>query len=429
MNHQQQTEHRVLDRATVAKLPLPDGKTDHIEWDRDLKGFGFRLRGDGGRLLRAWVVQYRIKGKGQSRRFKIGDYPTVNADQAREKAKTILAKVQLGEDPQGAREAERQRASRTLRWVADEYLKMKELQVQRGQFRASSYRVTRLYLSADRYFGPLHRMPVDDVARADVATRLNVINRDSGSVTAGRARAALRSMYVWAMEQGYAVHNPIIGTKNPDDAPSRDLVLSDVELAHVWRAAGDDAFGKIIRLLILTGCRREEIGGLRWSEIPPDAGTITLPKERTKNKHEHVLPITPLAMAIIGSVRRIVGRDHLFGDSSATGFTGWDAAKKALDERLVGKLKGKSAAFRLHDLRRSLATWLAEHGDVEPHIIEAILNHYSGHKGGISGIYNRAKYARQMRAALNQWDDHLRVLLEGGTRKIVPFSTALHESA
>ena len=123
-------------------------------------------------------------------------------------------------------------------------------------------------------------------------------------------------------------------------------------------------------------------------------------------------------MAIIDSV--VVGRDHMFGPRSATGFTGWDAAKKALDKRLAGKLKGKSASCRAHDLRRSVATWMAEHG-IEPAHIEAVLNHYSGHRSGVAGVYNRAQYARQIRAALSLWDDHLRSLIEGGKRKVLAF--------
>src|SRR5262249_20268222 len=168
-------------------------------------------------------------------------------------------------------------------------------------------------------------------------------------------------------------------------------------------------FGKIVRLLILTACRREEIGGLRWSEVDRANGTITLPKERVKNNHEHILPLTPLALAIIDSVPEVVGRKHLFGDRSTTGFTMWYEGKhNDLDHRL-----GKIAPWNLHDIRRSVATWMAEN-NIEPHVIEAILNHYSGHRGGVAGIYNRAKYARQIRSALNLWDDHLRSLLAGG---------------
>jgi integrase len=420
MGSQQQIS---LDRATVAKLRLDDGKSDQIFFDADLRGFGYRLRNDGGRVRGSWIVQY--KRKGRTRRLKLGDAAKLKADEARKAATKALAAITLGQDPQADKEAERASGSRTLRAIAGEYLEMKELQVQRNEYRASSYRVTKLYLTG-KYFAPLHATAIADITVADVAGRLNAVNRQSGTVTAGRARSALSSVFVWAMRQGYMgtnPHNPVAVTENPDEGVSRDLVLSDLELAHVWRAAGDDDFGKVIRLLILTGCRREEIGGLRWGEIDRDAGTITLPAERVKNRHEHVLPITSLAAEVLDSIPHQVERDHLFSPRSNTGFTGWDAAKKALDKRLAGKLKGKSAGWRAHDIRRSVATWMAEHG-IEPAHIEAVLNHYSGHRSGVAGVYNRAGYARQIRGALSLWDDHLRSLLEGRKRVVVPLKTA-----
>jgi integrase len=404
-----------LDRTTVAKLALADGKSDQIFFDADLKGFGLRLRSAGDRLRRTWVVQYRVRGR--TRRLLIGDYEKISAKQAREKAKDELAKVQLGQDPQAEKETERRNASHTLRAVADDYLAMKRLAVDEGTYRANSYRVTALYLRGTAYFGPLHAMPITDVQLADVARCLNAITRNSGHSTSGRARAALSAMFTWAMRQGYATFNPVAASENADAAPSRDRVLKDTELAAIWRGCGDDEFGQIVRLLILTGCRREEIGGLKWSEIDRDAGTITLPKERVKNKHEHTLPLTPLALAIIDSVPQRVSRDCLFGDRSVNGFTDWDRQKGHLDDRLAGK----PADWRLHDLRRSLASWLADDGDVGPHIIEAILNHYSGHRSGVAGVYNRAKYARQIRNALMLWDDHLRSLIEGNARKVLTF--------
>jgi integrase len=418
---QQQIE---LDRATVAGLKLVEGKTDQIFFDTDMKGFGFRMRRDGARLRRSWIVQYRIRSR--TRRFKIGDYPTVGADQARKKAKTVLANVHLGQDPQSEKEAQRANGSRTLRAVAGQYLDMKALEVERGQYRARSLRVTKLYLTGQRYFGPLHSYALTDITVADIAGRLNTINKNSGTVTAGRARSALSSMFTWAMRQGLMgpnPHNPASVTENPDDGSSRDRVLEDTELAAVWRAAGGEDFGKIVRLLILTGCRREEVGGLRWSEIDEDAGKITLPKDRVKNKHEHTLPLTPLALKIIHPIPRRANRDHLFGDRSPAGFTDWGRQKDFLDARLEAN-DDKIAPWTLHDIRRSVATWMAEHGNIEPHIIEAILNHYSGHRSGDAGVYNRARYGRQIQAALSLWDDHLRTLIQGGRRKVLSFPQA-----
>jgi integrase len=420
MNQQHHNEVKkslVLDQATVDALTLPNGKTDHIEWDRDLKGFGFRLRKDGGRLHRSYVVRYRTKTR-QQRRPKIGDYEKITAKQAREAARKELAKVQLGQDPSAEKETERRNGLRTLRVVVNEYLQTKQDDVKDGKYRESSLRVTRLYLTKSKYFGPLHTVAITDIATADIAPLLTAIRRGSGRVTAGRARSSLSALFKWAMQQGYTTHNPIIATKNPDESPdSRERVLTDDELVAIWTACPDDDYGKIIKLLTVLPCRREEIGGLRWPEFDPNADTITLPAARVKNRHKITLPLTPLALSIIESIPERVGRDHLFGSRSGTGFTRWDAGKKELDDRLAGKVLD----WRPHDLRRTAATWMAEHGKVQPHVIEAILNHWSGHRGGVAKTYNRATYLPQMKAALSLWDDHLRSLIEGGERKVLSF--------
>jgi integrase len=365
--------------------------------------------------------------KGATRRLRIGDAATLNPDQARAKAKEELAKVALGHDPQGEKAAQRVNAAHTLRSVADDYLAMKKLEVERGEYRASSYRVTKLYLSGKAYFGPLHSTTITDITLPDIATRLNAITRNSGTVTAGRARSALSSLFTWAMQNGLmgkTPHNPVIATKKPNDATPRDRVLEDAELAAVWHACKDDNFGKIVKLLALTGCRRDEIGGLRWSEIDSDKGLLSLPGERVKNGHAHTLPLTPLALAIIGSVHQRIDRSFLFADRSNVGFTDWSGAKRDLDARLGTKV----TQWRLHDLRRTVATRMGDLG-IEPHIIEAVLNHHSGHRSGVAGVYNRAKYARQMATALAVWADHLRSLIEGGGRKVLPFSTSAQETA
>jgi integrase len=396
-----------LTQKSTAALKLPHGKTDHIEFDDDLTGFGLRLRGkDGGH--RTWIAQYRINGR---QRRATWPYQKLNAEQARDAAKKVFAKVALGEDPAAAKEKERASAARTLRVIVDDYLAMKE-----STLRPESYRVTKGYLTG-YHFRPLHSSAIAAIGRADIAPCLNKIIRESGRPTASRARAALSTLFVWAMKQGHCDSNPVAATEDPRSPPSRDRVLSDSEIAAIWKACGDDNYGKIVKLLILTGCRREEIGGLRWSEIAPDTTTFTLPAKRVKNNRAHTLPLLPPAQTIITSIPQRVGRDHLFGDRSAGGFTGWQRPKQALDDRL-GKAVGE---WRLHDLRRTLATWLAEHGDTEPHVIEAVLNHYSGHRRGVAGTYNRSKYEKQIKTALATWDDHLRSLLDGGERKILNF--------
>ncbi len=415
-----------LDAGTIKILELPRGKTDAIFFDDKLKGFGFRLRSDGGRLRRTWIAQYRSDGR--TRRSKIGDAETLNAKRAREAAKKVLAKATLGNDPQAEKEEARKIAARTLRSVADEYLAVKKFEMEKGDYRPASYRVTKLYLTGKAYFGPLHSTTISKIGLAEIATRLNAITRNSGNVTAGRARSALSSLFAWAMKQGLmGTHpiNPVIASAKPKDSTPRERVLKDAELAAIWHSCEDDDYGKIVRLLVLTGCRREEIGGLRWSEIDLENGVLTLPKERVKNNHEHKLPLMQLALSIIGTVRERVGRDHLFGDSSDAGFTNWSKGKADLDERLAGQM---TEEWRPHDFRRTVATWMAEHGDIDPHISEAVLNHYSGHRSGVAGTYNRARYERQIRAALALWNEHVQSIVDGGERKIVLFPKTARET-
>jgi integrase len=403
-----------LNARSIGGLKLPSGKSEKIYWDSEIRGFGFRLRGEGdGRVSRTFITQYRIS-RGRQRRMTLGDFSTLTFEQARGAARAILAKVSLGQDPAGERQQERLGAARSLRAVIDSYLAAKA-----GQLRPNSLREARRYLTGP-YFKPLFVADIKDIGRADVAMRINAVTRDNGPIVARAARAALAALFVWSMRQGLTESNPVIGTGDPGPANgSRERVLSDSELVAVWRHAGDDDYGKIVRLLICIPCRRQEIGALTWNEVDCDNNMLVLSSTRTKNKRELRLPLLPLAQSIIDSVPERDGRDFLFGDRSSQGFTAWSKFKGILDKRVGNKV---AAPWGLHDLRRTAATWLAEHGNIEPHIIEAVLGHFSGHRSGVHGVYNRAPYERQIKNALLVWNDHLRSLISGGgKRKILSF--------
>jgi integrase len=340
----------------------------------------------------------------------LGTAAVLNAEQARIAAKKALASATLGQDPQAERTARRSKDRLTVRAVIDEYLAAKATVV-----RASTMKGVRRFLTG-AYFKALHGMPIDAVTRKDVAACLAQIARTRSVVTSGRGRAALHAFAVWCMQMGYIEHNPVIGTLKPKAPDARERVLTNAELGAVWRACGDDDHGRIVRLMILTGCRRQEIGGMRWSEFwfHPAGDMWTLPKERAKNGRALTLPLPALAWNIINAVPRMAGRDQLFGLSCDDGFSAWWISKQALDQRL-----GKAVApFILHDIRRSVATGMADIG-IQPHIIEEILNHKSGHKAGVAGVYNRSTYEREVKAALGAWADHVRTLVEGGKRKVV----------
>jgi integrase len=397
-----------LDAKTVARLELPADKADAIHFDDAMPGFGFRLRRSGGQVRRSWVVQYRRVGG--TRRILLGSAEVLSAETARAQAKKVLAKVALGEDPQAERIDTRAKAKFTLRGITADYLAAKQVTV-----RVRTFTEVQRYLTGP-YFKPLHNMPVDQITRRDVAARLLIIARESGSVTASRARSALSALFAWAMGEGLAQTNPVVGTNQPKAPPSRSRVLDDAELAAVWSACREDDIGRIVRLLMLTGARRTEVGGMAWREIDLERGTWTIPGSRTKNHREHTLPLPALAQSIIQSMPQMVNRDCLFGERASGGFTSWADGKAAIDARVSGQVR----PWTLHDLRRSVATGMATLG-VQPHIIEQVLNHQSGHKAGIAGVYNRSPYEREVKAALALWADHLRTIIGGGERKVLAF--------
>jgi integrase len=229
-------------------------------------------------------------------------------------------------------------------------------------------------------------------------------------------------MFSWARREGLCDDNPVLGTNDPGAGSTpRERVLSEIELATIWRACQDDDFGRIVRLLMLTGCRRSEIGGLRWSEVDFDRDTITIAGNRAKNGRSLTLTLPPVALDILHLAPRLDGCENIFS-SSDRGFSTWSSSTAALRERIA--TKGKPLPhFILHDVRRSTATHMAEIG-VQPHIVEAILNHVSGHKRGVAGIYNRASYAREIATALQLWAEHLLAIVEGRESKIVPLRGA-----
>jgi integrase len=393
---------------SVAALTLPRGKSDVIHFDDDLPGFGYRLRlGARGKVNASWVAQYRRAGA--TRRVLLGNGAVLSVEQARTAAKKILAKVALGEDPQADKAERRDKDRLSLRSVVDEYLAVKQSEVRPGTLRE----ITRYLVGP--YFRVLHGMAVDSITRRDVASAVVAAQRQHSAAVATLARATLSSFFAWALTMGIVESNPVIGAAQPKAAEPRSRVLSDAELVRIWNACGDDDYGKIIRLLILLPCRRQEVGGAAWSEFDFERGIWTIPAARSKNGKAHTLPLMPVALEILENVPRMATRDHLFGARSLVGFGSWGEGKSRLDAR------SGVQAYKVHDVRRSVATKMADIG-VAPHVIEQILNHQSGHKAGPAGIYNRSSYEREVRNALALWADHVRSLVAGGERKVLPFS-------
>jgi integrase len=388
---------------TTAGVKL-EGKTERIIFDEDTKGFGLRLREGGSRT---WIYQYRIGSK--QRRMVLGSAKSVPLSVARENAGRLEARVKLGGDPAMDKEAARRSADETFGVLVDQYMAAR-----RSKWRPNTEREVTRHLM--KYAKSLHRFPIAAVSQKNVADLLDNL---AGDATRNRVRANLSTFFSWAIKKGIDLPKGNVASyteKHKEN--SRTRVLSEGELRAIWGACPDNAFGAIVKLLLLTGQRKSEIGFLRWDEVLEEQ--ILLPGERTKNKRDHVVPLSDAAKEILEKFRAD-GRTHVFGRYD-TGFGGWHTAKRELDARLADA--GNVLPYwTLHDLRRTVATGMADLG-VQPHIVEAVLNHVSGHKGGVAGIYNRATYDKEKRDALNLWAEHVMALVEGRVAILVPLKRA-----
>jgi integrase len=392
-----------LTKANTEQLALPPGSRDKIFFDDELRGFGLRLR-DGGK--RSWIAQYRVGAK--QRRVTIGTVETLDPATARQRAKEVLAKVQLGHDPQIEKTERRAQASVTVGAMAERYLAERAAK----RLKPRSYEEVARHLK--KHWATLAEAPVRRVTRADVAIQLGHIARDSGPFASNRARAALSAFFSWAIGEGLVDATPVLGTNKATEEISRDRVLTSVELGAIWKETGEGDYAAIVRLLILTGQRREEVGGILWSEINTKAAVWAIGAERT-------VPLSTPALSLLSGLERRTGRDLVFGAGDGA-FQGWSNAKGALDKRVSDHLakdeqpppkvnRPQLKPWRLHDIRRTVAIGLADLG-VQPDVIEAVLNHVSGHKAGVAGVYNRASYAAEKRAALTLWGNHVMSLVE-----------------
>jgi len=384
-----------------------------------VKGFGVRRqRGDP-----VYVIKYRVFGR--QRFVTIGRHGSPwTPDKARREAKRLLGLVADGKDPQAEKIEARAKSADTLGSVADDYLKhAKKMQKPRSYAEIERHLLTN--------WKPLHSVSVFHLRRRQVAARLSEIETERGRVTATRARAALSAMFNWAIREGFDIAaSPVFGTNRPPEPKSRKRVLADRELAEIWRACRDDDYGRIIKLLMLTGQRRNEVGGMRRMEIEGD--TWTIPSTRTKNHREQVVPLPDFALALIDASPRRTNCDYVFGDGPRRkgddhrGFSGWSKAKAALDERIVEmRRKTPKLDWRLHDLRRTAATVMADRLGVLPHIVEVILNHVGGHRAGVAGVYNRAKYEAEVRKALQGWAEHVETTTSAPRRDVGPLPVRL----
>ena len=251
-----------------------------------------------------------------------------------------------------------------------------------------------------RHFLPtLGSRPISEIKTQHINTIVDKLMETPGTAT--HAFAAIRTFLNWAVARRYITHSPLAGVPLPAKPGERDRVLSDAELAAVYREALKIGyqFGVIILICIHTGMRRGEVAGLKWTYITPEF--ITLPGEATKNGQQHVIP------NLVGDILKQIPKrsDYIFPSNADTPFSAWSKNKKRIDKACGVE------DWVVHDLRRTFSTKIAEWQLAPPHVIERLLNHVTGTMSPIARVYNRATYAAEMKIALEQYELRLHQVL------------------
>ncbi len=407
---------------------------DAFLWDDELTGFGCKATPGG---KRAFFVQYRPRGRGQNiKRVHIGYWGRLTVKQAREAAKKLLGDANAGRDPAEAKAA-RKEAAKAAKQAKAEKVAAGTLKDAIERFLAGHAKETRYWhekrqrlLSGD--MASLHAVSIRDVTRAQLKGVIDSVKARS-QAAARLLFADLRPLFKWTIEIELLAANPMTGIKPPKPVAARERVLETYEIESFWQAAGEVSwpFASMYRLLLLTGARREEVAGMRWSELDLDAGVWTLPGSRTKNKREHRLPLAPAAIALLDRVAitaikqgyGYTGSELVFSTTGRTPPSGWSKAKGGLDKQMKVILGSRFKDWRIHDLRRTCATGMEDLG-IPTHIVETALNHLSGAKAGIVGVYQRAEHREAVKRAFLAWERRVIEIVSDGApagSNVVPF--------
>ena len=394
-------------RTIDAVKPCPTG--DVYTWDTNLRGFGLRVTPKG---VKSYVLQYRVNG-GPSRRKTIGIHGSPWTTQtARKEAERLLMIVRQGVDPvEAQREARRKEKALNVSAYCDFFVDL-YLQPHWPDTWPEAMRALENVIKPR--WG---KRSLLSLKRTDMVKLM-----DEYADRPGRKKyvhSLLRKMFNWAVDREDIETSPLAGMKAPKAVASRRRVLGQEELVCLWKACDKVGWpcGPYVRLLILTMQRRQEVAEMDWSEIDLVAKTWTLPAERAKNGEAHIVPLTNLAIEQLHAMQpRPSGL--VFTTTGKTAVSGFSKAKRTLDTEMIAIMKERQrtgtggvtgvsiAEWRLHDIRRTGATNLQALG-IPIEVTEAVLNHISGTRAGVAGIYNRYKYEPEKRAALEAWDQRL----------------------
>jgi integrase len=389
-----------LTKAAVERLKPPArGQIDYF--DKGFPGLALRISYGGGK---SWVFFYRIAGK--LRRMTLGTFPALSLADARKAWRSARDDAQEGRDPAISRK--RGKSAADFAAVAREWLQRDRGKKKSPRKPSSQREMERI---VERELVPVwgHR-DIAKISKRDVIELIEGIADRGSVIMARRVHAHTSRLFKWAMSRDIGVEaNPVTAIVMPGHETSRDRVLSDGELKAVWKAAEKLGwpFGPAIQLLILTGARREEIGALRWGEIDIDGAEIKLEGSRTKSGDPHTIPLSTSISTVLSDIPRISESDYVFTTTGRTPVSGWSKAKTEIDAAA-----SISPPWRLHDLRRTVATGLQKLG-TGLQVVESILGHVGGSRAGVVGIYQRHTYDAEKRAALEAWGAHVMAIVGG----------------
>ena len=417
------------------------GTSDTFIWDagdRSTKGFGVKVTPSGSRT---YVFQYRTGGRGaKTKRFTIGKHGAWTADKARAEAERLARLVRQGGDPLAEKqERRRQEVDLAFDVYAQERFRDGYAKTEWAKSYGLVERTLRLHA-----IPALGSKPLPKITKADITAVFDRLPAASAGVRRNTF-TVLRRLFRVAVSRGDLERSPLDGLEPPRAPASRDRVLDDDELVTIWRASETLGypFGPYYLLLILTGQRREEVAGLEWSELQRKGALWTLPAARAKNSVVQLVHLTDAAIEKLDGmpgVKRAGGKvswptkGFVFSTNGKTSVSGYSKAKARLDaaiEKLRVEEAGEGARkpvpfkpWRVHDLRRTLATGMQRLG-VRFEVTEAVLNHISGAKAGVAGIYQRHDWRDEKRVALEAWGRHVAGLLAPAeASNVVPISKA-----
>ena len=403
-----------LSDAVVELATCPHGRKDVLLFDEALPGFGVRVTCKG---TRTFIFQYRAGQK--VRRTVLGTWGSeLTAAQARKKAESLRGQVRDARDPVAERREARAAAAKVeaeqkVARIASAYTVDKLIEHWTDHHlseRSASYG-KRVPAELRRVLKRWLNVPAKAFTRTDVVQALDETKSTAGPIAANRARAAARSCWAWAVKRGALEANPWQATPKPSRETARERVLTDEEIGDLWTAAGSlgDPWSGLFRTMVLTGQRRGEVAGMAWAEIDIGKAEWTIPAARTKNNRTHTVPLSPAVLELIQKTTHREGAALVFEGPRKTAPSGFGKLKVSLDDKMAaaaGEREATVPPWTLHDIRRTVATGLQRLG-VRLEVTEAILNHVSGSRAGIVGVYQRHGWEKEKTAALEAWASHV----------------------